>query len=152
MSAQTSTHAIDDQSNKAHVKRIWKAFWILAILTAIELGLGLLIYFLEKGDPSYNLILFIKGVITFLTFLKAFYIISIFMHLGDEKRSMILSIGIPALLFIWFIIAFLADGASFRTLRNTNAHSRQYMDQSDLKHHVPGELVPPAGSPDLKKD
>lgn len=152
MSGQTSTHAIDEQANRAHVKRIWKAFWILAVLTAIELGLGLTIYFLEKGDPSYNLIIFIKGVITILTVLKAFYIISIFMHLGDERRTMILSIGIPALLFIWFIVAFLADGASFKTLRNTNANSRQYMDQSIKTHHVPGELVPPAGNPDVKKD
>ena len=77
MSGQTSTHAIDEQANKAHVKRIWKAFWILAILTAIELGLGLTIYFLEKGDPSYTLIITIKGVITILTVLKAFYIIII---------------------------------------------------------------------------
>ena len=151
MSGQTSTHAIDEVANKAHVKRIWKAFWILSVLTIIELGLGLTIYFLEKGEPSYTLIIFIKGVITILTFLKAFYIIAIFMHLGDERRGMILSIGIPALLFIWFIIAFLADGASFRTLRNTNAGSIKYIENST--RHVPGELSPPpAASPDLKKD
>lgn len=150
MSAQTSTHAIDIEANKAHVKRIWKAFWILAILTVIELGLGLTIYFLDKGDPSYSLILFIKGVITILTFLKAFYIISIFMHLGDEKRGMILSIGIPALLFIWFIIAFLADGAHYGTMRNTNAHSKKYIEQVH-QHQAPAQ-APAAASPDKKMD
>lgn len=111
--------------NQAQVKRIWKAFWILAVFTIIELACGYLIYFLEKGDPSYYLILFIKGVITILTFGKAFYIISIFMHLGDEIRSLIMSLAIPALLLIWFIIAFLWDGNSFRVMRNTNAHTKQ---------------------------
>lgn len=116
--------------NQAQVKRIWKAFWILAIFTAIELICGFTIYLLQKGDPSYYLILFIKGVITILTFGKAFYIISIFMHLGDEIRTLMLSLAIPATLFVWFIIAFLWDGNSFRVLRNTNAHSRPYIENT----------------------
>lgn len=147
MSAQTTSHAKDPAADKAHVKRIWKAFWILLFLTIIELGLGLLIFQLDKGDPSYSLILFIKGVITILTIVKAFYIISIFMHLGDEKRTMILSIAIPSILFIWFITAFLADGQSFKTLRNTNAHSRKYIEQP-LQHHAPA----PAAKMDKKLD
>lgn len=134
-------------SNAAHVKRIWKAFWILAVLTVIELLLGLAIFFLEKGDPSYMLILFIKGVITILTFAKAFYIISIFMHLGDEVRGMIMSIAIPALLFIWFITALLADGNHFRNMRNTNADTRPYVEQ---KHHAAPVATPPAANPDKK--
>ena len=150
--SDTTVHAIAHRTDSEQVKRIWKAFWILSIITIIELALGLTIFQLDKGDPSYMLIIFIKGVITILTVLKAFYIIAIFMHLGDERRGMILSIGIPALLFVWFIIAFLADGASFRTLRNTNAHSREYMDNSIKTHHVPGELVPPGANPDVKKD
>ena len=146
MSAKPGTFVVDEEANKAHVKRIWKAFWILAVLTAIELGLGLTIYFLEMGVVSYWVILFIKGVITILTFAKAFYIISIFMHLGDEIRSMILSIAIPATLFIWFITAFLWDGNSFRNLRNTNAGSRPYIEQN-VKHKAPA----PAATPPAQK-
>lgn len=144
MSAQPATITIDEEENKAHVKRIWKAFWILAVLTVIELALGLTIYFLEMGVVSYWVILFIKGIITILTFAKAFYIISIFMHLGDEVRSMILSIAIPATLFIWFIIAFLWDGNSFKNLRNTNAGSREYIETNN-KH-----ATPPAKAPSKK--
>ncbi|MEO6133676.1 MAG: cytochrome C oxidase subunit IV family protein, partial [Ginsengibacter sp.] len=103
-------------------------------------------YQLDKGNPSHSLILFIKGVISILTLVKAFYIISIFMHLGDEKRTMILSIAVPSLLFIWFITAFLADGQSFKTLRNTNAHSRKYIEQP-VMHHAPA-----AAKPDKKLD
>jgi cytochrome c oxidase subunit IV len=49
---------------------------------------------------------------------KAFYIIAEFMHLRHEIKNMIMTIAVPALLFIWFIGAFLWDGDSFKNLRN----------------------------------
>ncbi len=144
MSAQSTTLVINEEEDKAHVKKIWKAFYILSGLTVVELGLGLLIYFLEMGVISYWVILFIKGVITILTFAKAFYIISIFMHLGDEVRTMMLSLAIPATLFIWFITAFLWDGNSFKNSRNTNAGSRDYIEQKST------HSAPPAKTPSKK--
>lgn len=130
MQAVTATHTFDDTHGQAQVKRIWKAFWILLILTIIELGLGLSIYYIEmEANPSAGLILFLKGVICILTLAKAFYIISIFMHLGDEVRNLVMSLGIPALLFIWFIFTFLYEGNSYRNLRNTDAGSRPYIEK-----------------------
>ena len=32
------------------------------------------------------------------------------MHLGDEVKNFFITIMIPLVLFVWFIIAFLADG------------------------------------------
>lgn len=96
-------------------KHIWRTTFILSVLTLIELGLGFLMYFTEM---PYWVDLLIKGVIVILTLMKAFYIVSIFMHLGDEIRNMIMTIITPLLLFVWFIAAFLWDGSSFRTLRN----------------------------------
>jgi hypothetical protein len=150
MSAETTTHAFDPEAGARQVKRIWKAFWILLILTILELALGLTIYNIDLGEnPNETLVLMLKGVICILTLAKAFYIISIFMHLGDEVRTMILSIGIPATLFIWFIIAFIADGASFRNLRNTDAGSRPYIEQKQIYHHPVAE---PAAKSDKKLD
>jgi cytochrome c oxidase subunit IV len=97
-------------------KRIWRTFWVLLILTIIELGLGLLMY--AVSDLPGWLHLFIKGVICILTLAKAFYIVSVFMHLGDEIRNMIMTIVVPLFLFVWFITAFLWDGNAFRTMRN----------------------------------
>lgn len=133
MSLQTSPQTITHADDAAHVKRIWKAFWVLLILTILELSLGLTIYFLDKGEPSEWLILFIKGVICIFTLLKAYYIIGIFMHLGDETHLYVVSVIIPMLLFIWFITAFLADGASYKVLRNTDAGSRVYKEQK-IRH------------------
>ena len=96
--------------------RIWKTFWILLVITIIELSLGLTMYIFE-GMPSWAH-LFIKGVICILSLAKAFYIVSIFMHLGDEIRNMIMTIVVPLMLFVWFIGAFLWDGNAFRTMRN----------------------------------
>lgn len=104
-------------------KRIWKTFWLLLIITVIELGLGLLMYATDL--PSW-IDLFIKGIVVILSLAKAFYIVSIFMHLGDEIRNLIMTIIVPLLLFVWFIAAFLWDGNSYRTKRNRyDVHFRE---------------------------
>jgi cytochrome c oxidase subunit IV len=100
--------------------RIWKIFWLLSAITLVELALGFGLAKHWYGDPetSHTAILFVKGVICILSFAKAFYIVSVFMHLGDEIRNLIMTIVVPLCLFIWFIIAFLWDGNSWLTLRN----------------------------------
>jgi cytochrome c oxidase subunit 4 len=110
--------------------RIWKTFWLLLILTICELGLGLLMY---SFDLSHWVLLLIKGVIVILTLAKAFYIVSIFMHLGDEIRNLIMTIVVPLMLFIWFIAAFLWDGSSFRTLRNR--YDKHHLETTSPKTH-----------------
>jgi cytochrome c oxidase subunit IV len=55
-----------------------------------------------------------------LTLLKAGYIVAIFMHLGDELRNFLITIMIPLVLFIWFIIAFLADGGFWLHMNQTS--------------------------------
>jgi len=108
-------------------KKIWRTFWLLSVITIIELAIGLTIYNIHKGEhPNATLVLMFKGVVCILTLAKAYYIVSIFMHLGDEIRNMIMTIVVPLCLFIWFIIAFLWDGTSWKNLRNTNAGSREY--------------------------
>jgi cytochrome c oxidase subunit IV len=150
MSAEIITKLPQTEADVAHVKRIWKAFWILLVLTILELGLGLAIYNIDLGEnPNETLVLMLKGVICIFTLAKAFYIISIFMHLGDEIRTMIMTIALPATLFIWFITAFIADGASFKHLRNTDGGSRKYIEQPAQFHHP---VTEPAAKSDKKLD
>lgn len=119
------THAPDHSEGTG---RIWKIFWVLSLLTIIELALGYFLYF--KGEAlSQTVVLGTKIVIGVLTLLKAYYIVSVFMHLGDEVRNMIMTITVPLVLFIWFIIAFLWDGNSWKNLRNTNAGSRPSIEK-----------------------
>jgi cytochrome c oxidase subunit IV len=90
--------------SKAKVKSIWKITWILSAITIVEVAIGLFCYYrgINKTIPNIGFIV--------LTILKAGLIVSYFMHLGDEVKSMISTILIPMVLFVWFIIAFLADG------------------------------------------
>jgi cytochrome c oxidase subunit IV len=100
-------------------KRIWKTVWVLSVLTVIELAIGITIYNIHKGEhPNPSLVLAFKGLVCILTLAKAYYIVSVFMHLGDEIRNLIMTIVVPLCLFIWFIIAFLWDGNSWLNLRN----------------------------------
>ena len=73
MSAETTTHLISHEGDNAQVKRIWKTFWILLILTIAELSLGLSIYTIHKGpDPNQFLVLVFKGIVCILTLQRAF--------------------------------------------------------------------------------
>ena len=137
MSQVTTVEGVH-HDDSAQVKRIWKTFWVLLILTILELGLGLSIYTIHKGpDPSHALVLMFKGIVCILTLAKAFYIVSIFMHLGDEIRNMIMTIIVPLLLFVWFITAFLWDGNAWKNLRNTDAGSRIYNEKKMEKTSIP---------------
>jgi cytochrome c oxidase subunit IV len=112
------------------IKRIIKTTVILSVITLIELALGFWIYFMHKTpDYSHSFVLFLKGVIVILSLAKAFYIVGVFMHLGDEIRNLIMTIVVPLLLFVWFIAAFLWDGDSWKTLRNTHGKSRPATEQ-----------------------
>ena len=125
-------------------KRIIKTTIILSVITVIELGLGLLMYAVH---PPHLLVLIIKGVITILSLSKAFYIVSIFMHLGDEIRNMIMTIIVPLMLFIWFVAAFLWDGNSYKNLRNRyDAYHKERTREDEQKQESPAyqKLLPPA--------
>jgi cytochrome c oxidase subunit IV len=121
----------------SNVKRIWKTFWILLIITLVELGIGVLMYFLNLPDDFRRLAL--KGTVTILSLAKAYYIVSVFMHLGDEIRNMIMTIVVPLMLFIWFIIAFIADGNSYKNLRNKyDKHFKETTTEVQPGDTVPG--------------
>ncbi|HJT74416.1 MAG TPA: cytochrome C oxidase subunit IV family protein [Chitinophaga sp.] len=111
--AHTHTEAVHEEHvHDASTKGIWKTFWILLVITIIEVGLAFL--HLETGIPPKWLL---NSVFVGLTVLKAFFIVAEFMHLRNEIRNLIMTILIPLLLFVWFIIAFLADGDSWKNMR-----------------------------------
>ena len=110
------------------VKEIVRVTVILSVLTVVELILG----FWMMGMPlESGLRLAVKGAIVILMIAKAFYIVAYFMHLKHELKNMIMTIVVPLALFIWFIIAFLYDGNSFRNLRNT--YDPHFKEQSTIK-------------------
>ncbi|MFD2919032.1 cytochrome C oxidase subunit IV family protein [Terrimonas rubra] len=131
-------HHADDAEFK---KRVRKTTILLSVITIIELGIGLLLYAMGH-EANHLLILMFKGAVCILTLAKAYYIVSIFMHLGDEIRNFIMTIIVPLLLFIWFIAAFLIDGNSYKNLRNTyDPHFKQ--TTTPVKHEAKKEPTAP---------
>ncbi|HVM87467.1 MAG TPA: cytochrome C oxidase subunit IV family protein [Puia sp.] len=104
-------------------KAIWKTFWILLIITLVELVLAI-VYYETHFLPKH----FLNGLFVIGTLAKAFFIIAEFMHLRHELKNFILSLVFPSLLFIWFLIAFLWDGNSYRDLRNK--YDSYHLEQS----------------------
>jgi cytochrome c oxidase subunit IV len=117
---------VNSPESKKQVKRIWKIFWILLVITVSEVVVGM---FFSHAMP--------KGLVNFfflvLTLLKAGYIVSVFMHLGDELKNFLVTVLIPLSLFIWFIIAFLADGG-FWLRMNSESPTRVQIEQPAVKH------------------
>src|SRR5687768_6495522 len=130
--AHAEEHSFDTRA-------IWRTFWILLIITVVELILAILHY--STGFPPK---LLLNGVFAILTLAKAFYIVAEFMHLRHEIKNMVMTIAVPALLFIWFLGAFLWDGDSYKNLRNR--YDRHHQEQGTPKKtdghgtQKPGEL------------
>lgn len=123
-------HNYNAETYAAAKKEIWKITWILSILTLIELALGYWMY-LSNDTMSSTMVLFLKGTILILMMAKAFYIVAYFMHLKHEIKNMIMTIVVPLLLFVWFIISFLYEGNSYKNLRNT--YDKHLQEQTTIK-------------------
>jgi cytochrome c oxidase subunit IV len=121
-------HTLESLAEEQHVgggkKEIWRVTIILSVFTIIELALG----FYLMGVTNQLERHFIKGVIIIFMLAKAFYIVGYFMHLRHELRNMIMTIVVPLFLFVWFIIAFLTDGNSFKD--NKNKWDRDHLERS----------------------
>lgn len=91
-------------ADKAKIKKIWVTAGLLAIITAIEF----LIAFTVPADNDFGkytrIIVFIL-----LTIVKAYYIVSEFMHLGHEQKSLVYSIILPVMFLCWLILALLME-------------------------------------------
>ena len=115
---------VNSTESKTQVKRIWNVFWILLVVTVIEVVMGM---FVSHSLPKA----LVNAFLLMLTVFKAGFIVAVFMHLGDEIKGFILTVLIPLVLFVWFIIAFLADGG-FWLHMNSNTPVRNHTEQ--VKH------------------
>ena len=88
----------DEAHGKVVRKKLWLVFWIMLVVTIIELALGAFSSMAELNK---------EYVFIFFTVVKAFFIVWVFMHLGDEKKALKYVIIAPYTLFI-FYLAFMA--------------------------------------------
>jgi len=84
-------------------KNIIKVTILLSVITAVEVIVGV---FFSKSNPnvsdrSWTLI---KYGYIILTLVKAGYIVMEFMHLGHERKGMKLTVLVPYIIFIIYLI------------------------------------------------
>jgi cytochrome c oxidase subunit IV len=92
---------------KPQTKVIWRTFWILFAITALE-------FLIAFTMPANWLRV---SIFVLMTLVKAFYIVGEFMHLKGEVKTLIWSIIIPLAFIVWLIIALLLEGDSVLQVR-----------------------------------
>ncbi len=91
---------------------IWKVFWILLIITAVEVVLGII-------KPAVLTENFLIGTsllnLTFIimTIVKAAYIVMEFMHLGHEVKGLKLTILLPCIVLIPYLLFILINEGNY---------------------------------------
>ena len=91
-------------------KKIWMVTAILSIVTIIEVGVGIM---WPKASVSEGVWTAIKLGYIALTVVKAGYIVMVFMHLGDEARTLRRMILWPYTIFILYLLFIvLTEGSS----------------------------------------
>ena len=99
---------------------IWKVFWILLFITALEVFLGIL----KVNEVLPELLIhgkflgleWLTHIFIILTLIKAAYIVSIFMHLGFEKKSLKWTILFPAFFLISYLLFIVVTEALYANL------------------------------------
>ncbi len=92
---------------KPNTKKIWRVFWILLGVTALEF---LLAFTVPRG-------VLLTSMFVGLTIVKAFYIVAEFMHLRQEVKVLIWSIVLPTIFIVWLLIALMLEGNSLTMVR-----------------------------------
>lgn len=95
-------------------KGVWRGFWLLLIVTLIEVAVSLAgkgyvpgLEFLE----DYQVAIFVVGlIIALLSLYKAYFIVYEFMHMGLEVPGLRMTVLMPMLLLVWALIAFFSEG------------------------------------------
>lgn len=93
------------------VKSIWKTFWILLVVTVVEIAAAVTITgHIPQGILNTFYIL--------MSLTKAFYIVSVFMHLKFELKFLVITILVPFTFLLFAVGVFLAEGNSWLDMRN----------------------------------
>ena len=102
-------HHSEEEGKKIR-KKIWKVTAILSIITLVEVLVGA---FFPKDAVAGVTWEIIKYSYILLTVVKAGYIVLIFMHLGDERKTLKYMILVPYIIFILYLIFIVLTEASY---------------------------------------
>jgi cytochrome c oxidase subunit 4 len=97
-------HLEHTESPKDMKSKIWRTFWILTALTIVDIGLYFML--IETHSMWKNVLFILLGIV------KAYYIVSIFMHMKFEQKWLVNFIIYP-MIFVVFLIALMLIESTF---------------------------------------
>ena len=91
---------------------IWKVFWLLLIVTTVEVVLGIIKpeFISETQFLGTSLL---NHIFIILTLVKAGYIVQVFMHLGFETKEFRWTVLLPAFILIPYLLFILIAEGSY---------------------------------------
>ncbi len=105
---QATSNVVVQPVDKAKIRGIWKVALILFLVTVVEYAFA---FTMDAG--MLRTVIFVG-----LTIVKAWFIVSEFMHLGHEVKGLIYSIILPMIFIIWLIVALVnLEGAAIKGAR-----------------------------------
>ncbi len=108
-------HELTTAEYEKNKSEVWKTTGWLTLITIIEVSFALYWYYNISGSAPKMIL---DTFLIFMSLLKAYYIVAIFMHLKYETKVLQMTVLLPLLLTIWGIIAFLLEGKSIHHLRH----------------------------------
>ena len=99
-----------EHSHGNMVKLIWRTFWILLVVTVVEI-----IFAIAFTGHVPQMILNVFYVLA--SGAKAFFIVSVFMHLKFEIKYLVITILIPMMFLLFAVVTLLAEGYSWLNMR-----------------------------------
>ncbi len=88
----------DEETGRKIRKKIVFVTVLLSIITTVEVALGI---FIKQGTTLWPVV---KWSFIVMTLIKAGYIVAVFMHLADERKSLRYVILLPYAIFILYLI------------------------------------------------
>ena len=92
--------------DRTKISKLWRIALVLGIVTLVEFMFA---FTLPRG-------VLLITIFVSLTLVKAFFIVSEFMHLKYESKVLIWSIILPLILVVWLLIALIYEGGYIGSL------------------------------------
>ena len=139
--------AHSEEDGKKLRRTLWNVFWIMLIITILELVIG----FLAPGN-GWSGTLWLKTLFITLTIAKAGFIVMAFMHLGHEAKFFKYTVLAPYTIFMFYCIFICLNEGTYsgKAANRTPIDQLLVKQQEDLRahkgHHAEGHENTPEHS------
>ncbi|PZR21781.1 MAG: cytochrome C oxidase subunit IV [Flavobacterium psychrophilum] len=113
-------------SHESNTGRIWKVFFLLSIITIVEVIFGIYKPAFLHDSHLFQMNL-LNWLFIILTIVKAYYIMWAFMHLEGEKSSLRWSIVAPLVFLIIYLVFILLIEGNYVFEVFTTSHNYKWI-------------------------